>query len=87
MMSSKEPDLRGFGGAAAPLDEEGLRKLMSDKRYWRDHDPAVVRAVSEGFNSRIQSIKSVARGFRNFDNYRTRILFFCGKLDLTLENP
>jgi hypothetical protein len=49
MMSSKEPDLRGFGGAAAPLDEEGLRKLMADKRYGRDHDPAVVRAVSEGF--------------------------------------
>jgi hypothetical protein len=49
MMSSKEPDLRGFGGSTAPLDEEGLRKLMSDKRYWRDHDPAIVRAVSEGF--------------------------------------
>jgi len=47
----------------------------------------ITNAVSEGFNSRIQSIKSVARGFRNFDNYRTRILFFCGKLDLTLEHP
>jgi len=47
----------------------------------------ITNAVREGFNSRIQSIKSVARGFRNFDNYRTRILFFCGKLDLTLENP
>lgn len=39
-------------------------------------------AVSEGFNSRIQSIKSAARGFRNFTNYRLRILFFCGKLNL-----
>lgn len=37
---------------------------------------------SEGFNSRIQSIKSAARGFRIFDHYRTRILFYCGKLDL-----
>ena len=37
---------------------------------------------SEGFNSRIQSIKSAARGFRIFEHYRTRILFFCGKLDL-----
>jgi transposase len=27
-------------------------------------------------------IKSNARGFRSFDNYRIRILFFCGKLDL-----
>lgn len=39
-------------------------------------------AVSEGFNSRIQSIKSAARGFRNFANYRLRILFYCGKLQL-----
>jgi transposase len=38
--------------------------------------------MSEGFNSRIQAIKSAARGFRAFDNYRTRILFYCGKLDL-----
>lgn len=37
---------------------------------------------SEGFNSRIQSIKSAARGFRFFNNYRIRILFYCGKLEL-----
>ncbi len=47
----------------------------------------ITNAISEGFNSRIQSIKSLARGFRNFDNYRTRILFFYGKLDLSLEIP
>jgi transposase len=47
----------------------------------------ITNAISEGFNSRIQSIKSAARGFRNFDNYRTRILFFCGNLDLTLKLP
>ncbi|MEO9933352.1 MAG: transposase, partial [Rhodopirellula bahusiensis] len=33
-------------------------------------------------NSKIQSIKSAARGFRSFKNYRLRILFYCGKLDL-----
>jgi len=37
---------------------------------------------SESFNSRIQSIKSAARGFRIFDHYGIRILFFCGKLNL-----
>lgn len=42
----------------------------------------ITNAVSEGLNSRIQSIKTAARGFRSFANYRTRILFFCGKLDL-----
>ena len=42
----------------------------------------ITNAVSEGLNSRIQSIKSAARGFRSFANYRIRILFHCGKLDL-----
>ena len=42
----------------------------------------VTNATAEGLNSKIQSLKSAARGFRNFFNYRTRILFFCGKLDL-----
>ena len=42
----------------------------------------ITNATSEGYNSRIQAIKSNARGFKNFDNYRTRILFFCGKLTL-----
>ena len=42
----------------------------------------ITNAVTEGLNSKIQMIKSNARGFRSFDNYRTRILFFCGKLNL-----
>jgi transposase len=42
----------------------------------------ITNAVTEGLNSKIQSIKSNARGFRSFQNYRTRILFFCGNLDL-----
>lgn len=42
----------------------------------------ITNAVTEGLNSRIQSLKSAARGFRSFANYRTRILFFCGGLDL-----
>jgi transposase len=42
----------------------------------------ITNAVAEGFNSKIQSLKAEARGFRNFLNYRTRILFFCGRLDL-----
>jgi transposase len=42
----------------------------------------ITNAVTEGLNSKIQSVKSAARGFRNFKNYRTCILFFCGKLDL-----
>lgn len=43
----------------------------------------ITNAKSEGFNSLIQTLKANARGFRNFNNYRTRILFFAGKLELT----
>lgn len=42
----------------------------------------ITNAISEGFNSRSQAIKADARGFRRFANYRTRILFHCGKLNL-----
>jgi transposase len=42
----------------------------------------ITNAISEGFNSKIQAIKADARGFRRFMNYRYRILFHCGKLDL-----
>lgn len=42
----------------------------------------ITNAAAEGFNSVIQTIKANARGFRSFENFRVRILFFCGKLDL-----
>lgn len=45
----------------------------------------ITNAQSEGFNSRVQAIKSAARGFRSFENYRIRILFYCGKLELLPE--
>lgn len=45
----------------------------------------ITNAATEGLNSKIQAIKSAARGFRKFENYRLRILFFCGRLDLRPE--
>jgi transposase len=47
----------------------------------------ITNAITEGFNSKIQAIKADARGFRRFENYRARILFFCGKLDLMPTLP
>jgi len=55
------------------------RHLANLLTYLKHH---ITNAVTEGLNSKIQSIKSAARGFRNFRNYRIRILFFCGKLNL-----
>jgi transposase len=42
----------------------------------------ITNALIEGFNSKIQSIKANARGYRNFENYRVAIMFYCGKLSL-----
>jgi hypothetical protein len=42
----------------------------------------IPNAMSEGFNSGIQSLKHGARGFRPFENFRIRILFFCGQPNL-----
>jgi transposase len=42
----------------------------------------ITNAVTEAFNATIQSLKAAARGFRNFNHYRTRILFFLGRLNL-----
>ena len=61
-----------------------LKKHLPNILTWFRH--RISNGPAEGFNSRIQSIKAMARGFRNFDNYRVRILFFCGKLDLMPAN-
>jgi transposase len=55
------------------------RHLANLLTYLKHH---ITNAVTEGLNSKIQSLKAAARGFRNFRNYRIRILFFCGKLNL-----
>lgn len=60
-----------------------IKKHMYGLETYFEH--WISNAASEGLNSRIQSIKSAARGFRSFANYRIRILFFCGKLDLMPE--
>jgi transposase len=60
----------------ARMLQRHLKHLLTYLRH------RITNAVTEGLNSKIQSLKSAARGFRSFQNYRTRILFFCGKLDL-----
>ncbi len=40
-------------------------------------------ATCEGMNSKIETIKRMARGFRNWENFKTAILFHCGGLEMT----
>ena len=60
----------------AQLLKRHLENLLT---YLKHH---ITNAVTEGLNSKIQNLKAAARGFRSFRNYRIRILFFCGKLEL-----
>jgi transposase len=42
----------------------------------------ITNAVAEGINSKIQTIKKAAYGFRSFENFKTAIFFHCGGLQL-----
>ena len=42
----------------------------------------ITNAVAEGLNSKIMSIKRRVGGFRNRENFKTAIFFYCGGLDL-----
>ena len=71
--------------------ETGLPEIRKVARMLKKHlgniltyfECYITNAASEGLNSKIQAIKANARGFRNFENYRVSILFFCGKLELS----
>jgi len=63
---------------------KGTRHLPKISSYLLYRIP---NATSEGFNSVIQTLKYAARGFRSFKNYRTRILFFCGRINLKPHLP
>lgn len=55
------------------------RHLENILPSWRH---PMTNAVTEGLHRKIQASKAKARGFRSFENYRPRSLFFCGKLAL-----
>jgi len=45
-----EPGLiEGAGSSAEAVNEEGLKRMMQDPRYWRDHDPAFIERIRDGF--------------------------------------
>lgn len=52
---------------------EGLLAVIEHK---------ATNAIAEAINSKIQALKTSARGYRTFNNYRNAILFFFGGLDL-----
>mgnify|MGYP001593934189 FL=1 len=59
---------------------ETIRRHIDNILTYYQHP--VTNAMSEGLNSKIQKIKSMACGFRNVENFKTAIYFHCGGLDL-----
>ena len=87
----KDYALRYFEYWCKEVSEANIPEMCKVARMLKRHlkniltyfDCYLTNAFSEGINSKIQSLKASARGFRNFENYRIRILFFCGKLHLS----
>jgi transposase len=61
---------------------ETIRRHIDNIVTYYQHP--VTNAISEGLNSKIQKIKSMACGFRNMEHFKTAIYFHCGELDLYL---
>ncbi len=59
---------------------ETVRRHIDNILTYDQHP--VTNAMSEGLNSQIQKIKSMACGFRNTGHFKTAIYFRCGGLDL-----
>ena len=55
------------------------RRLENVLTYFKHR---ITNAVSEGLNSKIQTVKQMARGFRNAEHFKTAIYFRCGGLAL-----
>ncbi len=45
-------------------------------------DHGITNAVAEGLNSKIMSIKRQSGGFRNTENFKTAVYFYCGNLNI-----
>ena len=68
-----------------------LTPIKKKAKMIKDHLPNILtyfkhrisNAVAEGLNSKIQTIKANARGYRSFAGFRNSILFYCGGLDMT----
>jgi transposase len=61
---------------AARTLKRHLPNLLTYFKHW------ITNATSEGINSKIQTLKLMACGYRNREHYKTAILFQCGGLDL-----
>ena len=70
-----------------------VREVTEIAEMFRRHYEGVCNALyheqsnarAERLNGKIQEVKTIGRGYRKFENFRSAILFFCGGLDLYLQ--
>ena len=70
--------------------DSGIKEVIKVAQMFSEHLRGVLNAMTtnlsnamaERLNGKIQLLKSMARGYRKFENFRSAILFFHGKLDL-----
>lgn len=65
------------------LEESPLRALAATLRSWMEPIIAMWRfsktnGITEGFHTKMEMMSRRAYGFRNFENYRVRVLTHCG---------
>jgi transposase len=67
----------------APIIEAAktLRRHLPNLLTYFTH--GITNAMAEGINSKIQTVKLMACGYRNREHYKTAIYFHCGGLDLS----
>ncbi|HET8930991.1 MAG TPA: transposase [Acidimicrobiales bacterium] len=63
---------------------EEVRSLAGTLKRWRNqilawHTAKVTNGPAESMNNLIKKVKRVGHGFRNFANYRIRVLLYAGK--------
>jgi transposase len=60
--------------------KETLVKHYDNIRTYIKHRKT--NALAESLNAKIQEIKTIARGFKGFENFRVNVLFYLGKLNM-----
>ncbi len=72
------------------IKESEIKEVIKVGKIFADHLKGVLNAMTsdlsnalaESLNGKIQLLKAIGRGYRKFENFRSAILFFYGKLSL-----
>ncbi|MCA1674636.1 MAG: transposase, partial [Actinobacteria bacterium] len=75
--------LERFYSHCRDADVHELTRLARTVRRWQSqvlawHATGLTNGPTEAVNLLVKKVKRVGHGFRNFDNYRLRLLLHCG---------